>query len=101
MKLTTHNPQHATHSLQYTAAEMILQLLTIAGALNLCAWLYLCLGHGRFWNIGRHVPPAAGGGSEAVSIAVIIPARNEREGIGRSLRSPWAGATLAPLALFL
>jgi hopene-associated glycosyltransferase HpnB len=59
----------------------------IAAALCLLAWLYLLLAHGRFWMVQRlgvqNPPPARIVGR----VAVVIPARNEADVIGRSVRS--------------
>ncbi len=62
-------------------------MLTIAGALSLLIWLYLHFFHGRFWRVGAllahpsptEVPPAR--------IAVIIPARDEADVVGRCVAS--------------
>ena len=55
--------------------------------LCLLAWLYLLLSQGRFWQVSRlqagnlHQSPITG------TIAVVIPARNEANHIGRALHS--------------
>jgi hopene-associated glycosyltransferase HpnB len=59
----------------------------IAGAICVLAWLYLLLAHGRFWMIqrlGAQTPPLA---TIFGPIAVVIPARNEADVIGRSVSS--------------
>ena len=64
----------------------------IAAWLCVAAWLYLVAGHGRFWSVRaaqaghgpqRSQPVAAPG----PSVAVVIPARNEAEVIGRAIQS--------------
>ncbi len=64
-----------------------MQILFVCVALSLLAWVYLLLFHGRFWQVSRlqaAKPPA-----QALSgtIAVVIPARNEANHIGRAVRS--------------
>lgn len=71
----------------------IAEMLTVAGALCLSIWLYLMLGHGRFWRVGALLatrPPA--GAAPPVPpvparIAAIIPARNEAQVVGLSVTS--------------
>lgn len=56
--------------------------------LTLIIWLALLFAHGGFWRIDRDaVPPAP---MEWPRVTAIIPARNEGEGIGDTLRSLWA-----------
>jgi hopene-associated glycosyltransferase HpnB len=60
----------------------------LLGAATLVIWLGLWLAHGSFWRIDREPTPAA----PAIwpSVTVVIPARNEAEVIGETLRSLWA-----------
>lgn len=58
------------------------------GALVLLIWLGLALRKGWFWRIERDPVPAAP--SEWPAVVAVIPARNEAEGIGETLRSLWA-----------
>jgi hopene-associated glycosyltransferase HpnB len=72
-------------------------VVLIAGLLCLAAWLYLLLLHGRFWRIPLPAPYDAGAPSFSPSfgervgdhptIAVVIPARNEADVIGRAIAS--------------
>lgn len=48
-------------------------------------WVYLLLGHGRFWQAGPSLAPALP--VQAPPVAVIVPARDEAPVIGRSLAS--------------
>ena len=63
------------------------EMLFLCGGLSLLCWLYLLFFHGRFWQVSRLLAerpvdfPATG------PIAVVIPARNEAESIGRAVRS--------------
>jgi hopene-associated glycosyltransferase HpnB len=62
-------------------------ILTILGALSLAAWVGLLLGRSMFWYIDREpVPPDPESWPDLVTV---IPARNEEEGIGETLRSVW------------
>jgi len=63
------------------------RLLLICGALSLFAWLYLLLFHGRFWQVSRLQAPNLSIAPVSGKIAVIIPARNEANHIGRAVRS--------------
>jgi hopene-associated glycosyltransferase HpnB len=67
---------------------MMLLRTTALAAAGLCmlAWMYLLIGRGWFWRVRRleaEVAPAAVNGL----IAVIIPARNEADVIGKSVTS--------------
>jgi hopene-associated glycosyltransferase HpnB len=66
-----------------TMAEM----LTVAGALCLLIWLYLCLFHGRFWRIDTIVVHPPSSDVSPAKIAVIIPARNEADVVGQCVTS--------------
>jgi hopene-associated glycosyltransferase HpnB len=53
-------------------------------------WLYLLLGHGRFWQAGPMLAPMlpdAAAPAGAPEIAVVVPARDEAEGVGAALGS--------------
>jgi len=58
-----------------------------AGVVCVAAWVYLLLAHGRFWRIPLtpHASPSSAGDGRAV--AVVIPARNEADVIGRAINS--------------
>ena len=62
----------------------------IAGVLCVAIWAYLLLAHGHFWSVP--FPPScpaapAASRSPSGSVAVIVPARNEVEVIGRAVSS--------------
>ena len=64
---------------------------TIAASVAALIWAYLLLARGRFWLIGNILaPPGAPG--PARRVAVIIPARNEAEVIGRTVTALLAQA---------
>jgi hopene-associated glycosyltransferase HpnB len=64
-------------------------MLIAAGVLSLAVWIYLVFARGGFWRIGpaQSADQSAGGASPAVKIAVIIPARDEADVVGRAVRS--------------
>ncbi len=59
----------------------------IAGLVCVMAWLYLVVGHGRFWRVKGLVVQQAPLPVIRGPIAIIIPARNEADTIGESVRS--------------
>jgi hopene-associated glycosyltransferase HpnB len=63
------------------------QMLILGGVLCLSIWLYLFFGHGGFWRLGTLVESNTGGGSAAVKIAAIVPARDEADVVGQSVTS--------------
>jgi len=65
--------------------------LTIVAAVTALIWAYLLLGRGRFWLIGN-VIVRPGAPQAARRVAVIIPARNEAEVIGRTVAALLAQA---------
>lgn len=77
------------------------QILYVCVALSLLAWLYLLLLHGRFWQVSRL--RAAKPRAQALSgaIAVVIPARNEADHIGRALRSLLAQSCADALHIYV
>jgi hopene-associated glycosyltransferase HpnB len=66
-------------------------MLLAAGVLSLLIWVYLLLGRGGFWRIRPAVPPLPGQEKPVhenpVRIAVIVPARNEADVVGRAVGS--------------
>jgi hopene-associated glycosyltransferase HpnB len=73
--------------------------MTLLAALSLAVWTYLLLGHGKFWQAGPVLGPAAPKTWPAVSI--VVPARDEAEHIGRCLRSLLAQAYQGPFRVIL
>jgi hopene-associated glycosyltransferase HpnB len=61
-------------------------MLIAAGILGLLIWLYLLLARGWFWQIRRAKLSQQGNGP-SVRIAIIVPARNEADVIGRAVSS--------------
>ncbi|HEY0206831.1 MAG TPA: glycosyltransferase [Acetobacteraceae bacterium] len=64
---------------------MTVPAATIIAAAALLAWAYLLLAHGRFWQAGPVLAPAQPRFCPAVE--VVVPARDEAEGIEAALRS--------------
>jgi hopene-associated glycosyltransferase HpnB len=60
--------------------------LQIAAALSLAIWLYLVLGRGGFWRMRDSTLPTTLP-SPLPRVAIVIPARNESEVIGRAVAS--------------
>jgi hopene-associated glycosyltransferase HpnB len=59
----------------------------IAGAISVFAWLYLLLAHGRFWMVQRWGAQNVPLPTIIPPLAIVIPARNEADVIGRSVGS--------------
>lgn len=60
--------------------------MTALAAIALGAWVYLLLGHGRFWQAGPVLAPAQPSAAPP-AVSVIVPARDEAEHVGAALRS--------------
>ncbi len=73
-------------------------MIVLAGV-ALFAWLYLLLAHGRFWSAGPVLHPTRL--SQAPALDVVIPARDEAEGVAAALRSLLAQDYPGRLRLFL
>jgi hopene-associated glycosyltransferase HpnB len=74
----------------------IVSMLVMSGWLTLSIWIYLFLFHGRFWRINSILAPNTRETHELETpisaaaparVAVIIPARNETDLIGRTVTS--------------
>ncbi len=68
-------------------------------AVALLIWLYLLLGHGRFWQAGPVLPPARP--ARAPTLAVVVPARDEAGVIEATLRSLLAQDYPGPFRVIL
>jgi hopene-associated glycosyltransferase HpnB len=60
-------------------------MMWLLGLITVVIWLVLWLGHGRFWR--TTISPLPGLPKDWPSVVVVIPARNEAEGIGRTVGS--------------
>ncbi len=73
--------------------------MTVLAVVALLAWAYLLLGHGRFWQAGPVLAPAQPPSCPAVD--VVIPARDEADGIEAALRSLLAQDYAGPLRVIV
>lgn len=72
--------------------------MILLSGIALLSWVYLLLGHGRFWQAGPSLAPCAGGGPD---IDVVIPARDEAAGIGATLGSLLAQQYAGRIRIFV
>jgi hopene-associated glycosyltransferase HpnB len=75
---------------------MIALLIAAASA---AAWLYLLLGRGLFWRLAE--APAATGPLTTARVTVVIPARNEADGIAGTVTSLLSQDHPGPLGIVL
>lgn len=73
--------------------------MTFLAAAALLVWVYLCIGHGRFWFSGPELAPAAPG--ESPDVDVVVPARDEAETIAPVIASLLAQDYAGHLRVFL
>jgi hopene-associated glycosyltransferase HpnB len=77
------------------------KIALIAGAICVLVWLYLLLAHGRFWMVQRLGAQTAPLAEIFGPIAVVIPARNEADVIGRSVSSLLRQSCASSLYIFV
>ena len=65
-------------------------MFTLLALLACAAWLYLAFRHGRFWRGDQRLDETAAAPAEWPAVAVVIPARNEADVIGRAVASHMA-----------
>jgi hopene-associated glycosyltransferase HpnB len=75
--------------------------LTPLACLSFAIWLYLLLGHGKFWQSGPFLPPGALVQRAWPEVTVVVPARNEAETIERALKSLLAQDYPGPLRVVM
>jgi hopene-associated glycosyltransferase HpnB len=80
---------------------VIHELLIFGGGICLLAWLYLLLFHGHFWQVSRLIPAKQPALPIRGTIAVVIPARNEANNIGRAVHSLLAQSCADVLHIFV
>ena len=73
----------------------------IAGVVCLAIWAYLLLLHGGFWKVWRLQAPNLPLNAVEGRIAVVIPARDEADVIGPSIRSLLEQELVNPIHIFL
>jgi hopene-associated glycosyltransferase HpnB len=81
-------------------------MLIVAGVLSVLIWGYLLLLRGGFWRIRHAIPPGfqEKGRPEPenpVRVAVVVPARNEADVVGRSISSLLRQAGQNSIQIFL
>ena len=74
-------------------------IATLVGIVSALAWLYLLLARGWFWRVAE-APPATGPLSNA-RVTVVIPARNEADGIATTVTSLLTQDHPGPLTIVL
>jgi hopene-associated glycosyltransferase HpnB len=74
---------------------------TLFGAVSLLIWVYLLVARGGFWRMRRMVVAAMPQPAVSARVAVIVPARNEAESIGKSIDSLLSQSIGANLHVFL
>jgi hopene-associated glycosyltransferase HpnB len=62
-------------------------LIIGVAVLSLLIWIYLLAARGSFWRVGRGTAPKASGQAFPGLVAVVVPARNEADVVGESVRS--------------
>jgi hopene-associated glycosyltransferase HpnB len=80
---------------------MMFALALIAGTPCVIIWLYLLVGHARFWIVRRSAPRPVSPAEIRGTIAVVIPARNEGDVIGRAVGSLLRQSCAAALHIFV
>lgn len=65
-------------------------MFTILALLACAAWLFLAFRHGRFWRGDQRLDESPNVPTEWPSVAIVIPARNEADVIGRAVASHMA-----------
>jgi hopene-associated glycosyltransferase HpnB len=73
--------------------------MTTLAALSLLIWLYLLVGHGRFWHSGPELAPARP--TTPPAVVAIVPARDEATLILATLRSLLAQDYAGPFRVIL
>lgn len=61
--------------------------MTALACLSLAVWLYLAFLHGRFWHADQRITSISVKNRKYPSVVAVIPARDEADGIGRTVRS--------------
>jgi len=74
-------------------------IMTIIGAVSACAWAYLLFARGLFWRVAE--APAATGPMVNARVTVVIPARNEADGIAATVTSLLSQDHPGPLGIVL
>ncbi len=73
--------------------------MIVLALLAAAIWVYLLTAHGQFWSAGPSLAPSAP--ADWPGVDVVIPARDEAEGVAACLRSLLAQDYRGPLRLIL
>jgi hopene-associated glycosyltransferase HpnB len=73
----------------------------IAGVICIAIWVYLQALHGGFWRVSRLQAPPIPVGAVGGTVAVVIPARDEADVIGTTVRSLLEQTSVESLHVFL
>lgn len=65
-------------------------MFELLALLALAAWLYLAFRHGRFWQADQRLDSTVAAPIDWPSVAIVIPARDEADVIGRAVASHMA-----------
>jgi hopene-associated glycosyltransferase HpnB len=74
-------------------------MIVFVSAVSFAVWVYLIAFHGRFWRSGPVLD--AGAASGAAKVAVVVPARNEADSIGRCVASLLAQEYAGELSILM
>src|SRR5215470_15848567 len=77
------------------------RMLVWGGLVSLLIWLYLFLLHGRFWRINSIIVSSPPPAISSARVAVVVPARDEAEVIGRSVASLLRQVGLGSVDIFV
>lgn len=62
-------------------------MMTVAALISALVWLYLCFLHKRFWHADQRLETETPKLKTWPTVAIVIPARDEAESIGETVRS--------------
>lgn len=80
---------------------MFSTLLLACVLLSVAGWVHLLGWRGAFWKSDQRLPPSSPPPAQWPRVTVLIPARNEAEGIGRTIRSLLAQDYPGPFNIIL
>ena len=80
---------------------MLSTLLLASVLLSIIGWIHLLGWRGGFWKSDQRLPPSPPSPAAWPRVTVLIPARNEAEGIGRTVRSLLAQDYPGPFSIIL
>jgi hopene-associated glycosyltransferase HpnB len=75
--------------------------MLLIAILPVLIWIVLLVGRGGFWRVKKLMPSPSSASSPVRSIAVVIPARNEADVIGRAIASVFAQDYSGDISIFV